>query len=216
MRNEWMKDCHKGEDVFILAGGPSLQGFDFKRLRGRTVIAVNFSIMHWPEAQYLVGLDAKFFTGLRAEGIDPYKMDCRIIAGGSAAIRPMGNMSVVVVCNNPSLDPRKMYGPMSSTLVALNFAIISGAKRIFLLGVDQKYSSNSSEDGKGIHFYDKFYHGQYHREEEAYTRVAKAYRAFVGMADIYNLNPDSGVTCFPFEKVDNVLPLTDKGEKVES
>lgn len=47
--------------VYIVCTGSSLKGFDFERLKGRDVIAVNYAIKSVPFAQMLVALDRPFF-----------------------------------------------------------------------------------------------------------------------------------------------------------
>lgn len=52
----------EGEAVFVIGGGPSVKGFDFSRLKGRRIIAVNnagFDLVPW--ADVLFWADARWF-----------------------------------------------------------------------------------------------------------------------------------------------------------
>lgn len=42
-----------GETAFVIAGGPSLTGFDFAALDGRKAIAINSSVFSIPSAPFL-------------------------------------------------------------------------------------------------------------------------------------------------------------------
>ncbi len=45
-RNQKLKDRHKGEECFILGNGPSLNQHDIRKLKGKTIFAVNFFNLH--------------------------------------------------------------------------------------------------------------------------------------------------------------------------
>lgn len=48
------------KECFIIGGGTSLQNFDFSKLDGKEVIAVNKSILNYPKAKYFVTIDHSF------------------------------------------------------------------------------------------------------------------------------------------------------------
>lgn len=58
---------------FILGGGPSLYGFNFKRIRFENVIAVNNSIFGCPEAKWFITKD---YTWVLKNGIDGNDKSC--------------------------------------------------------------------------------------------------------------------------------------------
>lgn len=48
------------KEVFIIAGGPSLRGFDFHKLRNRDAIAVNKAILDVPFSKFFITIDYTF------------------------------------------------------------------------------------------------------------------------------------------------------------
>ena len=49
-----------GRRCFIVGGGPSLKGFDFERLRGERVIAINKAFYDVPFADIVFAMDSPF------------------------------------------------------------------------------------------------------------------------------------------------------------
>jgi hypothetical protein len=63
--------------VFIVAGGPSLVGFDFSSLANEDTIVVNSSIFHVPNADYFITMDYTWFlkNGIQFNGHEGEKQD---------------------------------------------------------------------------------------------------------------------------------------------
>ena len=53
-----------GRRCFIIGGGPSLKGFDFERLRGERVIAINKAFYDVPFADIVFGMDRPFLDDI--------------------------------------------------------------------------------------------------------------------------------------------------------
>lgn len=53
-------------EVYIVGGGPSLRGFNFDRLAGKTVLAVNDAVAHIPWASTLFSLDLRWIRERRS------------------------------------------------------------------------------------------------------------------------------------------------------
>jgi hypothetical protein len=214
-KNNWFRGLFAGKDVVLLASGPSLKGFDYDRLKGKTVIAVNYAILDYKQADYLVALDRQLFSGLQSEGVNvrlPQRSglnpNLRVLAGPSSGQVPGNNVFPFQINRvKPELhDPRFLYSQASSTLCALNFAILGNAANIFLLGVDQKYH------GDQIHNYDEQKPLQQVREEHKYTRIAAMFPAFNEVnhsSMIWQLSRpgDTLVDCFRFASLDEKLPI---------
>ena len=188
-RCDWLVDYFKGDDVFIVGGGPSLFGFNFSRLEGRRVIAINHSYRYC-KAEILVFLDAKFAREAKERGHDPYEMPLKIVAGPSSGMHSRGNCTIVQMSQKPSKNPASLYGRAQSGLVAINLALIGNARNIYLLGFDAKFSN-----GMG-HFYSKDWKHTMDDKEIQYSKMARTYDAFKEYKNILNCNPDSGLTAF--------------------
>lgn len=188
-RCDWIINYFNGNDVFIVGGGPSLFGFDFSRLDSRRVIAINHSYRYC-KAEILVFLDAKFAREAKERGDDPYIMSLKVVAGPSSGMRSRGNCTVVQMSQKPSKVPGSLYGRAQSGLVAINLALVGNARNIYLLGFDAKFTN-----GMG-HFYSKEWKHTMDDKEIQYSKMARTYEAFKEYKNIYNCNPDSGLTAF--------------------
>ena len=62
-----VKPIWKGETVYIVAGGPSLQDFNFSRLEGKKVIATNKAFMFVPDCDVLYWTDSRFYNWYKKE-----------------------------------------------------------------------------------------------------------------------------------------------------
>ena len=145
--------------VWILAGGPSLRGFDFDLLHGEVVIAVNRSY-ECPHAGMVVTMDDRFqrwaiageagmdrerwrnFPGIKiysaCESSEPIQ-DAMVLARRHKDIE-----APIPTLENTGAASNSGYS-------AINIAWAMGAKEIYLLGFDMR-----GEHGKSAH-----YHGEY-------------------------------------------------------
>jgi len=202
-----------GERCFIIGGGPSLIGFDFERLRGRgRVITINKSFRDTPFADILYFMDNGFykwvhegalFSGcLEAWGAFPgYKVFLNILGreyGDVYSIRSLGKVGL-----SNSLKAGLYHGN-NSGVGAVGLAFCLKANPIYLLGIDCR----TDEAQKKSH-----YHGGY-AKRPASPSVIRSFRAeferlyrFLSRTSVrvINLNPNSGLRCFPFSTVDEVL-----------
>lgn len=125
-----------GETAFIIAGGPSLGGFDFSRLSGRKVIAINSSIFSCPTA------DALFFGDERWWGWNAEKVRAaysgRIFTCSSIAEPRIHNL--VKSKPPPFLTTERGAVTMQRTSLTatINLAVHFGCTRLVLLGADMK------------------------------------------------------------------------------
>lgn len=130
----------RGEKCFVIAGGPSLRGFDFERLRGRKVIAINSSVFSAPFAQYCFFGDDRWGQENRPR-LQDYK--------GTVVTTSNGNL-IPWACrmlncargaqNAPPLatDRSSLFMDRTSLHAAINLAVHFGVKRIVLLGADMR------------------------------------------------------------------------------
>lgn len=197
-RCQWMVNYFKDQDVFIVGGGPSLCDFNFSHLDGRRVIAVNHSCRYC-KPDILVFLDSKFLKESRDLGHDPYEMPCKIVAGPSSGMKRKGNCTIVQMAHHPSTNPGSLFGRAQSGLVAINVALVAAAQNIYLLGFDAKF-----KNGMG-HFYSKEFKHTMDDKEFQYTKMVRSYDAFKDYKNIFNCNPESGLTAFKKITIDQAL-----------
>lgn len=126
--------------VYLIGGGPSLKGFDFGRLSGRTVVAVNDAAIHIPSATALFSLDLTWianrrqllaeFAGEKYVAV-PEDYDFSQAVDGVTYLRRIRIRQGLSYTNHEIA-----MGGGNSGFGALNLAYLKGAREIFLLGYD--------------------------------------------------------------------------------
>lgn len=190
-----------GETCFIVCGGPSLRGFDFERLRGRRVIAVNSSVFAVPFADALVFGDGRWW------------------AWNGAAVKKMGFAGLIVtpaqeINEAPVKTMRKGKPPgfhlpadtlamkNTSAMPAMALANHFGAKTFVFLGLDQQ----GAKDGTTHH------HAPHHigprpdcwdRQMEELKLAIHPLRQ-LGI-DVINTSMNSRVTWWPKREIGELL-----------
>jgi hypothetical protein len=135
----------RGQDAFIIAGGPSLAGFDFNELIGRNVIAINSSVYSAMFAPFM-------FFGDDRWGHDN-EIKLRLYRGqivttsSGAGIKRANVMKKIVPPPALMTRPDALVMRRTSLQAAMNLAFHLGAKRIILMGADMR----AAPDGRTHH-----------------------------------------------------------------
>lgn len=145
MRYAMAEAIWPGETCFIVAGGPSLTGFDFARLEGRKVIAINSSVFSCPSAPILFFGDARWWWW-NAEKI------CSGFKGHIFTCSEIDHPRVHnLVKRKPPPFVAEDRGQVSmnhtSLTAAINLAVHFGCQRLVLLGADMQ----AGADGRAHH-----------------------------------------------------------------
>lgn len=109
--------------VTIVAGGPSLEGFDFSVLQGKVIAINNAAFVTLPDA--VVAID-KRWNKKHAQDIPE---EIPILAD-----RTIPGTRMIEIDVNPEVKKANMSGP-----IALDIAFKLGARRVYLLGFDGGY-----------------------------------------------------------------------------
>jgi len=198
-RNNWLIDFYKDEDVYLVGSGPSLENFPFVKLKNKNVIAINHSY-NYVKHDILVFYDSSFLTGVKKRGHDIYNMKCKIITGRSSGLKLEKNIFIFNMAGKPSMNPAFLFGNFQSGLIALNAAILSGAKRIFLLGFDCTF-----ENGK-CHFYHKECNHPKDFKKFRYEKAAELFNKFHKFRDkIYNCSNISIIKTFQRFNLNDII-----------
>ena len=130
----------KETTMFCVGGGPSLKGFDWDKLKGKKVIAINRAFQVLPEAQYIYFSDLKFWNGYREELLKHSAIkvtgDKRIKHDKVVSYRFTGLKGI-------DIKPGCLRTGNNSGYAAINLAIHLGAKFIMLLGYDMDYTDGT-------------------------------------------------------------------------
>jgi len=211
---DWLKNYFKDEDVFVLGDGPSLLTFDYTRLKGKKVIAVCEAFFRLREVgmypNIWVFVDATFVGEIKLNKefkVDPYADNpYRIIAGPSCTLRTRANCFTFIGAKAPSKVPQKLYYATHSGAAAINAAIISGARKIYLLGIDLGYEGDVSHskpghrmDGRSANM------PHYVKQIKHYNKFAEISDRIVNLSHIVAQDGDGRRLCFPRLPVDEVL-----------
>lgn len=189
------------QSVWVVGGGPSLEGFDFSRLAGKRVIAVNAAYPDVPWAEYVVFSDGRFWEwnrkspawkSFRGRKVTTWKRppyDCeRWVASGQMSL---------------SFLPR-VLGGASSGCRAFNLAAqICGGAPIYLLGYDMQANGNYHGRhllGNRQGHYDKFLTSMTKLVTEAQDRYGLT---------VYNCCVDSALTAAPRISLDEAFAHAD-------
>lgn len=190
-----------GQDIYLLGSGHSLKGFDFDKLNGKNVIAINHSIEYFPQASMMLFGDKVF---LEKTTFDIKKYKGKIFTSFKnqthKTVQELKETSDIHIFDDVRKAPSDsfeygLYHPTSSGMLALNLALIMGAGRIYLLGFDYNYQ------GGIIHFYDydekQYKHHYTYPESKVQNKVCK-FKPFEKWAGkIINLSMDSFINVFP-------------------
>ena len=205
--NDW-----QGERCVVIAGGPSLRGFDFERLRGERIITVNRAHEKVPWSNVNISLDWRWWCWTTNGALGRVSQELwRTYKGVKLMIdgdeeNPKADdypPEVQVVPAYPNANKFSVsieYGlghGSNSGFAALNLALVLGAEEVYLLGFDMR-----GEHGKQAHWHDEYPHQQ---GDPVYKKMIAAFR--IALHHIYerwphvrivNCNPHSALDAFEF------------------
>jgi hypothetical protein len=180
-------------DIFIIGGGKSLDSFDWSLLRSELTIGCNDAYQLGIEVcKILVFCDNIWYSKHKTR-LSDYQgrvfTDCPQLKNEEI----LGIVQVKRVDSGLHRDTLGYNG--NSGAVALNLALILGAKRIFLLGFDMKLTDGDANwhvnevNMPTAYVYPKFKRG--------FDVIAKKLPTVFPGAEIYNLTDDSALDVFP-------------------
>jgi hypothetical protein len=193
----------KGETVYIIGGGTSLNDFNWNGLAGKKTIAINKAFMSYPKADALYWTDSRFYRW--------YENDINNFKGLKYTIRPWAGYTNDVKVLRKGIkfgleEPRdRLSHGNNSGYAAINLAYHLGAKRIILLGYDMK------NDGKKGHFHDgypvpitsdKIYRNQFLPGFQILADILREKNI-----QVFNASPISNIKCFPKITYEKALAL---------
>lgn len=191
----------KDQTVYIVAGGASLSDFDFNRLNGKNVIAINKAFRYVKEPGAIYWTDSRFYTWYKSEIDEIHCMkftgstNPRDLAPDVTLLRPAGGKTVDLTSpDNLSTGNNSGYG-------AISLAIKLGAKKIYLLGYDMGHTGGKS------HFHDGYPAGN--SRDHIYKGMMRYFNDNADIlnhaAEIYNTNPKSNLKVFKFCNLSSIF-----------
>ena len=202
------------KEVFIVAGGPSLKGFNWSRLNGKDVIAINRSYEVIPNAKYIYFADWDFFEKHKEAILNH---GGQILTGYASNIcrkrieHPDVTEYTLTGADGFETKPNSIRHGRNGGYAAINVAYHLGYKRIYLLGYDM------GRNGEETHW-----HNGHPRIDppSIYTTMLNHYdtmdKALKNVdIEIFNLNPKSKLKVFPFLSVADALGDKEPCEKIQ-
>lgn len=185
---EWIPGHLDGQDVYVIASGPSLIDFDFSRLDGKKKIVISHA-SRFVSPDYLVFLDRSVMETLSQ---DFYSQDYKTVVGKNVHLQPKCQLTRINYSNTPQMNPTHgFWGAKSTGYFALNLALSMRAKNIYLLGFDCCGHEHK------VNFYDaKKVKGYCRGGGERYEGMIKGFEKFSQYSNIINLSPISKIPYF--------------------
>lgn len=201
-----------GQECWIVGGGPSLRGFDFSRMDGHLVIAVNRA-HEFCRASVVLGMDRIFWAGIyegpvRANLVFSDQQRDKLmnspvaklwVVSGNDEVHGGGDIQRVPrVGRNERMSSSLADGIVcggNSGLAAINVACILGASKINLLGFDMR-----GADGKRAHFHDGYSNQQKDSVYQQFVNsIEKLGYPLAGFEDVEIVNwcADSAIDTYP-------------------
>jgi len=178
------------DEVYIVAGGTSLENFNFNKLKGKDVIAINKAILDMSTAKYFITMDYTLLTHKLNKNIHlfnqskatkffvanlcpKYMMETngRIMDTRSNFIYKLNPFHVVIKSKKEKpigLDFSSFAHGENSGFCGLQLAICLGYKHIHLLGYDFSISSTKTH-----------YHDGYVQSKEHFKDRLKDYLTYL-------------------------------------
>jgi len=189
----------EGQAAFVIGGGPSVKGFDFDRLRGRNVIAVNNAGLDLaPWAHVLLWADRRW--------LDWNHDRLGLHTGKYKISRKRPHIETGHDIKFMRFMPRRLshwpdsLGGWCGGSSAINLAYLMGAKVVVLMGFDMR-PGNYHDDHQQPPIA-----GQ-HRDRFIPTLEAMEPELTKAGVLVLNTNPRSALRCFPFADIEELLSM---------
>lgn len=184
--------------VTVCASGPSMTRVDAERAHDRSLtIVINETWKLLPCADYLYAADADWWVdrapsadefrgarlsqtvGWRERSVDPPPFKYKLIHGHAPPCKTTGTI----------------YSGSNSSFQAMQIAILMGARRVVLLGLDLSVGPDGQSHWHGDYDDPKFNRASpYSLFAERFSRFANLYG---GPCEIVNASRQTALTCFP-------------------
>lgn len=193
------------EDVYIIGGGPSLRNFDFDQLRGLNTIGCNQAFILGAERCNICIFGDWLFWERCKDALEDYGGWVATNYGTPEVLPPWLHRYDRLENGLCGPEDRRLAWNGNTGCLAINLALLLGAARVLLLGVDLGANGN----GK-THWHDKQLEQargeHYRRFAEGYATIARSLNEkFPGRKVLNVSNGKSKLECFPILQTDEVF-----------
>lgn len=195
----------KGKRVFVVGSGPSLKGFDLSRLDNEETIAVNHTLEHYSKAKYHLFGDPRVYDYVKPI-YEKYKGLIFASYHANVSGEEKKNPNMFVFAKNWNYVTENiedgLYSDFSSGMEAVNLALVMGAEKIYLLGMD--FCANDGE----YYFYGKpdWMTTPVEKCDKLFNKRVQYWDKFGAFRDrIFNCSKISRIKTFPVVDINEVL-----------
>ena len=215
---EWMPEkIWKGQEAFIIGGGPSLRDFDWSLLRGKNTIGCNNAFRLGPDiCKICLFVDRKFIFSDRKRKREGFYKELSKFPNWVVT-----NDRQLQTCKEPWLKwmPRKTKGLHYDALgynkncgaSAINLALLLGATTIYLLGIDMHLDGEGNPNWH-THLIDKPDSSVYKRMLTLFNCISDDLPKKFPGCKVFNVNKNSDLNVFP--KLDPDIFWKERSEHV--
>lgn len=186
----------ENQDVFVVGSGPSLKELNVQKLKGLNVIACNHTGFQLGAeiVKILFFSDHSFFLSQR-ENLEAFG-GWIVTSSPNLTRLPSPNWLLGVARRHDGLHKEAVGFGANSGCSAANLALIMGAKRVFLLGMDCRDNQGQTHwDGR--HHNSKNTQDVYRAFLNGWGAIASALPKVFPDRQIINATPGSAIGCFP-------------------
>lgn len=190
----------EGEDAYVIGGGPSLREFDWSLLHGKNTVGCNSAFSLGAEVCKIVVFgDAMWWEKIGREGTEKFG---GLVVGCSPRLHKDACPWLLKMDRHArqGLGTEGLGWNGNTGSLAINLALILGARRVFLLGFDMKLDMKLDKKRRA-NWHELRYEDPkaevYHRFCLAFVRVGKSLPKVFPGREVINLTEDSNLDVFP-------------------
>lgn len=195
-----------GETGFVLAGGASVKLLDLSLLKGRRVIAINSAVLAYPDADILFFADARWWSDpAKRWRADIGSFTGRVVT--TSNVGPPGTLRLTKIepTHGLATKPDQVALSRSGVTGAINILVHLGCKRIVLLGVDGKVSTDGRRHHHGAAYPWPMVKACFDHHAAEFKAVAPS--LVKAGVEIVNANPDSAIDVWPKMPFEDVISM---------
>lgn len=194
-----LKNLVENNTVFIIGGGNSLRGFDFDRLRGKCVVALNSAYKFVGEDSVLYWMD-QHWAKKQKDSLSKHPSTLRFTSYHTQVDRGPYDSFPLRHTGDYGYDPDigSVRGNNSGTQ-ALNLVVNMNPKRVILLGYDMGYNDSKS------HFHDLQPPSQPDVYVKSFIPSLESLAKEISHVEVINCSSVTAITCFLIDTVDKYL-----------
>lgn len=180
------EELWRHEDVFIIGGGPSLRDFDWRLLVPEKTLGCNSAFKLGPAICKACVFGDKKWWDFNRDELAKYAERRPVYTNCSELIRESASWLRVMQREGSGLHREALGWNGNTGAVAINLALILGARRVYLLGFDLK-DSGAQNNWHAWHPWDKPRLSPYPRFLRNFRAVWRDWRTKFGDREIVNV-----------------------------